>query len=279
MARRVRAADLETRSARLRLPVAKKPIFAKVGLGIGLGYRRNATAGTWVTRVANGKGGNWTKAIGAADDFADADGENILDFWQAQDRARAMARRESNVASGPMATIAKALTDYEADLKIRNGDAGNVTRVRAHLSGALAKTSIAFVTTRELRHWRDQLADDLVPATVNRTTNALKAALNLAADNDERITNRRAWEIGLASIQDAEELRNVILPEADIRMLIAKADEQSGLFRHGARAVHAARRCIRDVAGVLPHDRAPPEYRHPVEWAARAGARMVSAAA
>src|SRR5215469_3249355 len=93
MARRARGAGLETRSSRLKLPVAKKPVFVKIGVGIGLGYRRNATAGTWVARVSDGKGGNWTKAIGTADDFDEAEGKVILDFWQAQDQARAIARR------------------------------------------------------------------------------------------------------------------------------------------------------------------------------------------
>src|SRR5215468_5698921 len=92
VARRARGAGLETRSSRLKLPMAKKPVFVKIGLGVGLGYRRNATAGTWVARVSDGKGGNWTKAIGAADDFDEADGKVILNFWQAQDRARAIAR-------------------------------------------------------------------------------------------------------------------------------------------------------------------------------------------
>ena len=74
MARSARSAKLETRSTRLKLPVAKKPVFVKIGPSIGLGYRRNQTAGTWVVRVADGKGGNWTKAIGAADDFDNSDG-------------------------------------------------------------------------------------------------------------------------------------------------------------------------------------------------------------
>jgi hypothetical protein len=82
MARRIRAAGLETRSHRLKLPVAKKPIFIKVALGVGLGYRRNASGGTWVVRVSDGRGGNWTKGIGTADDYAEADGKAVLDFWR-----------------------------------------------------------------------------------------------------------------------------------------------------------------------------------------------------
>src|SRR3982074_3566962 len=94
MARSTRSSTLETRSARLRLPVAKKPVFVKIAPGVGLGYRRNQTAGTWVARVADGKGGNWTKAIGNADDFDAADSGHVLDFWQAQEKARILGRAD-----------------------------------------------------------------------------------------------------------------------------------------------------------------------------------------
>jgi integrase len=70
----------------------------------------------------------------------------------------------------------------------------------------------------------------LAPATVNRTAAALKAALNLAAEHDDRIANRRAWETGLASIPDAEQSRNVILPENTIRLIIAAAYRDSPEF-------------------------------------------------
>jgi len=232
MARRVRGAELETRSSRLKFPVMTKPVFVKIGVGIGLGYRRNATAGSWVARISNGRGGYWTDTIAIADDFAEADGKEILTFWQAQDRARASARNGHDViaVTNDVMTVGQALSEYERDLKIRGGDPGNVTRVRVHLSDALAKKSVAFVTARDLRAWRDGLAGALSPATVNRTANALRAALNLAADHDERIVSRRAWETGLASIHDAEESRNVILPEADIRAITAKASEQNAAF-------------------------------------------------
>src|SRR5437868_10686569 len=125
MARSTRSAALETRSARLKLPVARKPVFVRIGPKIGLGYRRNQTAGTWVARVADGKGGNWTKAIGTADDFDDSDGSQVLDFWQAQEKARALGRDDRGDTARPI-TVGEALDVYEADLRTRGGDKANV---------------------------------------------------------------------------------------------------------------------------------------------------------
>jgi integrase len=248
---------LETRAARLKLPVAKKPVFVKIGPRVGLGYRRNQTAGTWVLRVADGKGGNWTKGIGNADDFEEADGSNTLDFWQAQERARAIARvgRDGEGDDGKPLTVSRALDRYEADLRTRGGDIANVARVRVHLREALANKRVALLTTRELRAWRDGLAKQLAPATVNRTATAFKAALNLAADHDERIVSRQPWDMGLASIPDAEESRNVILPEPIVHTLITEANRESAAFGllveiaavTGARVSQLARLEVQDV--------------------------------
>jgi hypothetical protein len=86
-------------------------------------------------RVSDGKGANWTRAIGTADDFDEPDGNSVLSFWQAQDRARAIARvgRAGDGEDGKLVTVTKALERYEADLETRGGDTGNVDRVRAHL--------------------------------------------------------------------------------------------------------------------------------------------------
>src|SRR6202048_1858198 len=178
MARSIRSSNLETRSARHKLPIAKKPIFVKIGPGLGLGYRRNATAGTWVVREADGAGGNWTKAIGIADDFEDADGERVLNFWQAQDKARALGRDDRGVDTGSAepATVGHALDSYEADLKTRSGDLGNVARVRTHLPGGLFNKAVALLASRELRKWRGGFTKTLAAGTVNRTTTGLKAA-------------------------------------------------------------------------------------------------------
>jgi integrase len=259
MARRARSSIFETPDARKKLPVRKKPYHAaKLARGVNLDYRRNMAAGTWVVKVADGKGSNWTAAIGTADDIGPADGTHVFDFWQAQDRARAKARRgpDDTGDDGKTATITKALEGYAADLKLRGADPGNVARVRTHLPETLAGKSCSRVTSRDLREWRDGLADKLAPATINRTRNALVAALRLAAEHDEHIaTNRRAWETGLASLPDAEESRNVILDEAAIRAVIAKANEQNPAFGllvetaaiTGARVSQLARLEVQDL--------------------------------
>jgi site-specific recombinase XerD len=269
MARRTRSGKLEGRGARLSLPIAKKPVFVRIGPGVGLGYRRNRTAGTWTVRVADGAGGNWIKVIAHADDFENANGNDILDFWQAQDRARAVARAGSNEGEGDAtpATVAVAMRLYEADLRLRGAGAGNARRLGGHITDAFGSKYVAMLTSRDLRRWRDMVAKKVVPATVNRTCAALKAALNLAADNDERITNRQAWETGLAAIPDAEESRNVVLPEESVRKLIVHAFEQSAAFGllletaavTGARVSQLARLEAQDVQA----DRADPRLMMP----------------
>ena len=61
-------------------------------------------------RVADGHGGNWTKGFVVADDYENAD---VLTFWEAQDRARALAR--GSVDDGRQCTVTA------ANLKARGG--------------------------------------------------------------------------------------------------------------------------------------------------------------
>ena len=231
MARRPRAARLETRTARLKLPVRRKPHdFTTISPGIALGYRRCASAGRWVVKVADGHGGHWTKALGLADDFEDADGEHVLSWWQAQDKARALARGK-DPESGRPGTVDEALADYERDLIARSASPANARRVRALLSPTMLAKPVALLTARELKHLRDGLvAKGAKPASVNRDFKGLKAALNLAAAHDERIINVRAWRTGLAALPDAHTARNVILTDEQVLALIAAAYAESDAF-------------------------------------------------
>src|SRR6516165_6852589 len=232
MARRPRSSRLETRTARLKLPVRKKPHdFTAIAPGIALAYRRNQGAGTWVVRVADGHGGNWTKGFAVADDHEPANGDSVCDFWQAQDKARALAR--GNVDDGRPCTVSEALEAYAADLKARGGQVSNAGRIRCHLSAALAAKTVSLLTSRELQRLRDSLVLKIKPASVNRLLRGFKAALNLAARHDLRITNSNAWKIGFAALPDAYQARNIIIKDEQVRALVAAAyseDDALGLL-------------------------------------------------
>jgi integrase len=226
MPRKTRAPKLETRTARLKLAVRRKPHFVSIGPGISIGYRRNTGAGSWVARVADGRGGNWTKAIATADDHEEANGASVLTFWAAADKARALARAGEGTGERP-ATVGEALDAYEASLRARGGDLRNVTRVRHNLPSSLGAKPVGLLTAKELRSWRDHLVakSGLKPASADRTARQLKAALTLAAQDDPRITNAATWRAGLPRLPDSDEARNTILSDDVVRAAIAAAYE------------------------------------------------------
>src|SRR5204863_7740584 len=114
MARRPRSSQLETRTARLKLQARRKPYYVTIAPGIAVGYRRNKGAGSWSAQVADGHGGHWIKAFGIADDHEEADEANVLTFWQAQDKARAIARG-GNVNGDRPITVGEALDNYATE--------------------------------------------------------------------------------------------------------------------------------------------------------------------
>jgi integrase len=260
-----RNATLESATARRKLALRKKPYYVRLSPGIALGYRRNAGAGTWTVRVADG-GAEWTKKIALADDFEGASPPHVLSYWQALDTARALARRQPGEAideSRPL-TVAEALDRYEADLKVRGGDPYNVRHVRLHLTGSILSKPVALLGATELRKWRDSLLEKgLAPGTVNRTKTGLRAALELAAAHDPRIANERAWKVGLAALPDAHRAQNVILDDATVRRVVAAAydrDPALGLMVEvaavtGARLSQLARLEVADLQADGPEPR------------------------
>ena len=84
MARTVRDTNLETRTARLRLPIRSEPYWRGLERGFFLGYRRRGKGGSWTARRRNAGGGYTEHRIGTTDDLQDADGVAILDYGHAQ---------------------------------------------------------------------------------------------------------------------------------------------------------------------------------------------------
>jgi integrase len=245
MARAIRSAQLESRTARLKLPITSKPVWVKIGEGLSLGYRRNKTDGTWSVRKSDGRGGNWIKRLADADDFAEANNAGILTYWQASERAREIGLVGTDKGdAGKLVTVDEAVHRYKLNLEKRGGDPGNADRIHAHLPAALAAKTVALLTVRDFQPWSDGMAEEeLAPASINRINAALQAALNLAAAEDERIANARVWMKALATIFDASEARNIAVPDDVIRGIVASAYEvhiEFGLFAETA-AVTGAR--------------------------------------
>ena len=223
MARTVRDANLETRTARLRLPIRTEPYWRGLEKGFALGYRRRAKGGTWLARRRQADGGYAEHRIGTTDDLQDADGVAVLDYGQAQKAARewwrAEARREEghDTRQGPF-TVADAMADYLKAYERRGGKAVYETQRAAetHILPALGTTTgrqahgsqdcrlaprvaekRARVRTKPGRRQNYRKADtgpDAIRkrrATANRILTVLKAALN------------HAWKAGHVASDDA----------------------------------------------------------------------------
>ncbi|HEX3882847.1 MAG TPA: site-specific integrase [Stellaceae bacterium] len=246
--------QLETRTARARLPIAPKPVYARLETGLSLGYRKNASGGAWVVRLADGNRGNFIKRIGTTDDDAPADGKDTLNWGQACEAARRLQRTGSTEPEAKAIVTVKDAIDAYASGAVSQA---NVTRLRHNLTPALGKRPVALLTAKELASWRDGMAKRIAPATANRTATVLKATLNKAAEDDATL-QQRAWEIGLSAIEDATVARNEVRSWPVICAIVAECYGISAEFgvlcealaQTGARISQLARCEVRDLIRV-----------------------------
>ena len=165
MPRTVRDSKLDTRSARSVFKIRREPYWRSLSPGFALGYRKLSTGGTWIARHYKAGVGRRYYALGATDDIAEADGENVLSFAQAQAAARAwlerLARSDRNeTESGPY-TVGGALDDYLKDYERRGGKAkGRVKNaIDAHIRPELGGLQIGTLSRRRLETWHAGLAE------------------------------------------------------------------------------------------------------------------------
>jgi integrase len=191
-----------------------------------------------------------------ADDHDESNGNAILNFFEAQDQAKKLARGGDDGSAGTAPiTVDSALKDYRRDLEARSANPYNADWPRLHLTSVLLSKPVALLAPTELKKWRDSLLGTMAPSTINRLCGCLCAALELATQHDERIQNRHAWEVGLASLPDAQEARNVIISDDKVREFVGSAyglDHQFGLLADtlaitGARPSQAARLRVEDL--------------------------------
>jgi integrase len=226
MARRIKDSVLDSRAARLKLAVRPDPYFKGISKGVAVGYRRRERSdGTWCMRSFAGKNYK-TEWLAIADDYSDATGSEILNYWQAVDLVRArMAKLGEASTSGQVTartTVRQAIESYDADLLARTGDPRSVNRLRLHVPNELNDKPVGLLTADDLKAWRNGLRRTLAIGSINRIANSFRAALNMVADSDSKVS-RHAWEVGLARLPGGNVARNVILSTDVIRRIVSAA--------------------------------------------------------
>lgn len=237
-----------------------------IGRGLSVGYRRNRTAGTWVFRQSDGKGGFRTKAIGCADDFDDADGASVLDFWQAQEKIKSLAQPDGVRKIGQL-TVSDAFEGYIPKLRAKNARTAKDTegRIKKHFFPKFASYRVIDLTQTEVGNWHASLAkssddDEVVRRSkdsANRVLSMVKAFLNDAwQDKKNHIPNNDAWR-NVKPFRNVARPREVRYSPRQARQLIAScadkhfADLVRGAYLTGARygELNGAKISDFDVAG------------------------------
>ena len=254
MARTVRDTTLDTRTARGRLEVRKKPYWRLIDQGCHLGYYKGKRGGAWTARYFLGAGRYAEQKLGTADDTRDADGVDVLSFKQAQDAARNWFSEQARAAAGlgrvdgPY-TVSDAIEDYLTDYQRRGGKAVKDARTRAEalILPALGTIELDKLTpahfmdwraslveapprlrTRrgEKQHFRDTSGDPEATrrrkSTADRTFRILKAALNFAW-TENRVASRDAWQ-RIKPFREVDAARADYLNQDQITRLVNACD-------------------------------------------------------
>jgi integrase len=257
MARKVKDRELDSKTARRDLKPRGKPYWRTIERGAHLGYRRlKGGAGTWCMRRYIGEQNYTVLRIGAADDLSDADGVEVLDYWQAVEMVRNHRQQQARDAAGvskPL-TVDDALDAYIRFLKAdgRSEDAIKDVddRASAFIRPKLGGLEVATLAAKKLKAWRDGLAeaaprlrtrkgeaqkyremaddddaDDVKRArrsSANRTWTLLRAALNHAFATGE-VASDIAWR-KVRPFKNVDSARVLYLTLAECKRLINACD-------------------------------------------------------
>jgi integrase len=188
MARRIKDKNLDSKDARRNLQPRGKPYWRSVERGLHLGYRRlSEGAGAWIVRRYLGNQKYDERRIGIADDYSDADGVKVLDYWQAVDKARGDAAKA--VAKKPY-TVADAVNAYLVYLEGEKKSAAHVrSRMEAHVLPVLGKIQVSRLDAETLRKWLRELAT--MPPRI-RSARGMPPRHRVVGDDAQTIRKRRA---------------------------------------------------------------------------------------
>jgi Phage integrase family len=200
MARSIRDAKLDTRSARAKCEVRREPHWSRMEAGAFVGYRRLPSgSGSWIARFRDREGRQHYQALGSADDTRPADELSVFTFGQAQELARQFFVRKARELAGHDApregpfTVETAIRDYLGNRR-REGSKGvdaDAKQAEARIIRTLGHVEVEKLTAKRIGDWLSDLA-----ASARRVRTAKTSATQAIRDFDrgdgEEIRRRRS---------------------------------------------------------------------------------------
>ena len=136
---------------RQQRPSGSSRLFGSPALrGLHVGYRKGKTGGVWVIHRYLGNQTYQLETIAEADDVLDANGNEILDFWQAQEVARS-ARQSSK------RTVRDAVNAYVQRMEGRASWNDTKKRIEAFVVPVFGDKPVAKLEADEIRRWHRDL--------------------------------------------------------------------------------------------------------------------------
>jgi integrase len=205
--RNIPQAAFEKRTNRIKKLAANKDHWHPCDENVYVGYRRSKTKSVWmVRRYIGNRQYKWAR-IGLADDYQEADGENVLTFFQAQDRAKQLARdaarQEKPLPKRSGYTVTDAFGDYiEWYRAEKDKAAGEYERIfNRDIKPKLGACPVADLTRKQLKGWRTGL---IKQKPRDRSGNILEVEVSDAEMKRRRkSTAQRKWTILRAILNHA----------------------------------------------------------------------------
>jgi hypothetical protein len=175
-----------------KLPAKKFGYWVPIARGFALGYSKGPTGSVWLARLIDSKGYRETTP-GPADDALDADGERILDYAQAQAKARNwLASLDVEARAGP-STVNGCLDDHIVDYKRRGGKALDRLEISANafIRPQFGANEVGDLTATVNRQWHAALAE--APARLRTRKTAKKQNVrDIDIEDPNAVRQRRA---------------------------------------------------------------------------------------
>ena len=209
-------ADLSTRNKRSKIKPSESITWVKIGVGLGLGYRKvsRSKAGSWyVRRFLDGR--YHKRSLGLADDLPHLpnDGVEILTYAEAIELAADFDPTADPDDPGLLKTVDEVLDAYLEWAQSNLKNVENVASLLAnHVRPQLGGVEVAQLTTLRLERWkthtaskpamlgggntREAITADQIQsrkASANIILARFKAALNRAWSNGQLVCSDEQW--------------------------------------------------------------------------------------